>query len=97
MTKVAHTSTTSTDPAQASALPRRVPGASGHQPIGPRPALPTQAPAVQHLPHDLPTAAPTPGSFTRAQLDAAIRKAEQGEPRPYDAIVLGQPHAWGAF
>lgn len=79
--------------------------------LGPRPAFPAQAPAVQHLGHDLPhipTAQYAAGSYTRAQLDAAIANSADDEPvvpripgqrKPtaYDAIVLGQPHAWGAF
>lgn len=53
----------------------------------------------------IPTARTAAGSYTRAQLDAAIAKAADDEPRipgprkpsAYDAIVIGQPHAWSAF
>jgi hypothetical protein len=97
MTKVAHSSTTSTD--------------TPHVELGPRPAFPAQTPAVQHLGHDLPhipSARTAAGSYTRETLDNAIaasaddepvvpRIPGQRKPTAYDAIVLGQPHAWTAF
>lgn len=46
--KVAQTTTSSTD-----ALPRRIPGASGHQPLGPRPAPPTRPLTARPLSRDL--------------------------------------------
>lgn len=66
MTKVAHTSTTSTD------APR--------VPLGPRPAFPAQAAPVKHLPHDLPTAPYRPAALTREQLDREIQAAKQHDP-----------------
>lgn len=47
----------------------------------------------------IPTARTAAGSYTRATLAAAIRQAEQDEPRPYDSVVLGygQVQANAAF
>lgn len=57
----------------------------------------------------IPTAAAAPVSLNRAQLDTAIANSADDEPviptipgqrKPsaaYNAIVLGQPHAWTAF
>lgn len=101
--KVAQTTTSSTD-----ALPRRTSGASGHKAtLGPRPAFPAAPLTARPLARELaaqgwdsiPSAPYGPVSMTRAQVTTALRAAEQDEPaeRMYDRIVLGRPHAWGAF
>lgn len=64
--KVAHTSTTSTEPAQVSPLPRRNPGASGHQPA---PTFTVPGPRTP-IPHDLPAPAGSPLAELRAHIDA---------------------------
>lgn len=94
--KVTHGTTSSTD-----TLPRRSPGASGHQPLtlGPRPTLPRQRltatmnPELRdidwngHIPH----APHGPVTMTRQQVQTQLAavEADGSHERTYDRVVLG--------
>lgn len=72
----------------------------------------TSSAAPRPVPHDLPALPGSDLARIRASIDAwdhiptARTAAADDEPvlpripgprKPYDAIVLGQPHAWAAF